>query len=146
MSLGINIRDFAVRHTNGEINEAATLAKLQTEFAKELRNYIENLEHPIEKIQSMVDQMIFAHRGEHITGDFVSSEVARVLSGGKAANFSPIKRQVLAFISDNSKSEKNNNQNPRYKSGRGRGNGGLQLLPELYEQMELRQVLPAAAE
>ncbi len=146
MSLGINIKDFAIRNPNGSINEAATLEKFQREFAQDLRNYIENLEHPIEKIQSMVDRIIFDHRGEHITGDYVASEIASILANGKAANFSPIKRQVLAFISEHTKSEKNNNPNPRYKSGRGRGNTGLQLLPELYEQMELKQVLPAAAE
>ncbi len=141
MSLGINIKEFAVRNDNGSINEAATLEKFQREFAAELRNYIENLEHSPAKIQAMVDQMIFDHRGEHITGDFVASEIARVLSGGKAANYSFIKRQVLSFISENSKGD-----NPRYKSGRGRGNSGLQMLPELYEQMELKQALPAAAE
>jgi hypothetical protein len=141
MSLGINIKEFAVRDDNGSINEAATLEKFNIEFSRELRNYIENLEHSPAKIQAMVDQMIFDHRGEHITGDWVAGEVARSLTGNKPANYSFVKRQVLGIISENSKGE-----NPRYKSGRGRGNTGLQLMPEILQQMELKQVFPAAAE
>jgi hypothetical protein len=141
MSLGINIKEFAVRYTDGTIDEAATLEKFQREFAIELRNYIDNLEHSPAKIRQLVDEMIFAHRGEHLTGDWVAGEIARTLTNNHPTNYSIVKRQVLAYISDNSKGE-----NPRYKSGRGRNNTGLQLLPELYQEMELKQVFPAAAE
>jgi hypothetical protein len=141
MSLVVNFKDYSVRNADGTINEAETLAKAQAEIAAGLRNYIENLEHSPAKIISMIDAMIFAHRGEHLTGDWVAGEIARNLTGNKPANYSFVKRQVLGIISENSKGE-----NPRYKSGRGRGNTGLQLVPEILQQMEIKQVFPAAAE
>jgi hypothetical protein len=136
----INFKVYAVRENN-VVSVEATLEKFRTE----LLNYVNNLEPSTEEIQALVDQCLFEHRSEVVNADFVSGEVARSLSS-KAANYSPLKRLVLSFISEHTKTEKNNNPNPRYKSGRGRGNTGLQLLPELYEQMELKQVLPAAAE
>lgn len=127
----VNFRDYAVRE-NGVLNETATMDK----FRMELRNYVENLEPSHEKIQALVDQCLFDHRGEVVNTDFVSGQVATKLSAGRAANFSPIKRLVGAFISAQTKGE-----NPRYRSARGRGTGGLRLLDEVSQQMELNAAL-----
>lgn len=118
----IVLSTFAVRNSDGSVDEGSTVSK----FQDALSSYIAERETENETIAKAVESVLDNHKGVRINMDFLVSATCRELNADHAA-FKTLGDKVKVFVRENAcdKGEDGlpTNSEKTYHIGRGKGGG-----------------------